>query len=289
MIKMTTYSFENFDYIDDDIILNKDVIFYRGIRENNPTVIRKDVPLYIGPKYIAEYYGNVYMVKTTKPIKLVDIRKMKNLLRLIIASRKSNENNNILNCIRYLTISFGLCSYEKQIYLLEDEADQVELQNVKTKIQNMKNLYGETTKILNPLNPEGVRVGETFIDSKSLLLLRELFKDVYDGFIAPQQYSPFHTNNYSHEEIVIFDPIKSGIERTIENPHQHIRILNNELNNKYNSYILKDNNFEFKIAYLEDKYKYYKNKKFMRDTKKEIKDFTNNIIFSKWSIEYHGS
>jgi hypothetical protein len=255
------------------------------------------VPLYIGPKYIAEYYGNVYMVKTTKSIKLLDIRKMKNLLRLIIASRKSNENNNILNCIRYLTISFGLCSYEKQIYLLEDflqiienQADQVELQNVKRSIQNMKNLYGETAKILNPLNPEGVRVGETFIDNKSLLILRELFKDVYDGFIAPQQYSPFHTNNYSHEEIVIFDPIKSGIIEIKKNKIKRINIknLNNELNDKYNSYILKDNNFEFKVytkhggAYLEDKYKYYKNKKFMRDTKKEIKDFTNNIIFSKY-------
>ena len=41
-----------------------------------------------------------------------------------------------------------------------------------------------------------------------MLVLRELFKDVCDGYIAPKLDSPFHINDIAHEEIVLFDPIK---------------------------------------------------------------------------------
>ena len=82
--------------------------------------------------------------------------------------------------------------------------------DVMSRVQGMK--MAPVLDILSPLEPEGVRIGETFIDANTMLILREIFGDKYDGFIAPRMYSPFHVGGMSHEEIVIFDPKKACLE-----------------------------------------------------------------------------
>jgi hypothetical protein len=195
---MTTYDFSKFSYVDQDIILPSNIIYYRGIDANIKTEnIIRNYPMYLGPKYIAEHYGKVYQFTSNKPIKLIDIRKLKTILNMVILSRKSNDGD-ILQSIRYLTIAFGLCSYVGQIKLLEEYIQNVSdsvidlnvLNDIKVKIKKMKAIY--PTDILNPLEPSGVRIAETTIDGKVMLILREMFKGIYDGFIAPQTWSPFH-------------------------------------------------------------------------------------------------
>lgn len=295
---MNTFNFDYFDYIDTDITFPKDIVFYRGVDElvsSSPNIIRDEYPLYIAPEHIAKEYGKIYKVVTTKPIHLLDIRKLKHIIQLIIASRKSNDPS-ILNTIRYLTISFGLCSYYDQIKLLDeyvkniDFIDKNQIDLVNKKIENMK--YADVNTILNPLSPEGVRVAETYIDSKSMMILRELFKDIYDGFIAPKLFSTFHVNNMTHEEIVIFNPKISGIQSFTQNIDINKNSLNIVLNTNYKSYILKNNIFNHKIytilrggAIDKDRYKYYENKEFMKETIKEVKMFVKAIQFKKYKYD----
>ena len=301
---MNTFTFDNFDYIDSSITFPKDIVFYRGVNDSvisSPNIIRDEYPLYIAPEHIAKEYGKVYKVVTTKPIQLLDIRKLKNIIQLIIASRKTNDPS-ILNPIRYLTISFGLCSYYDQIRLLDeymkniDFIDENQLDIVNKNIDNMK--YTNVNTILNPISPEGVRVAETYIDSKSMMILRELFKDIYDGFIAPKMFSTFHVNNMTHEEIVIFNPKESGIQSFTQNIDINKNSLNTVLDINYKSYILKNNIFKHKIftslrggasghmdPINKDRYKYYENKEFMKETIKEVKMFVKSIQFKKYKYD----
>ena len=63
---------------------------------------------------------------------------------------------------------------------------------------------------------EGVRIAETFIDGPVMAFLSQLFKDLCDGFISPRLKTPFHIEKDGEmsQEIIIFNPIKSGIAKT---------------------------------------------------------------------------
>jgi len=87
-----------------------------------------------------------------------------------------------------------------------------------------------------------------------MLILKELFSGIYDGFIAPKIWSPFHTDNYSHEEIVIFDPIKSKLDLyedtlALGSATTKPKLLEIEtvLNHNYKSYNIKDAKYPLKI------------------------------------------
>jgi hypothetical protein len=246
-------------------------------------------PMYVGPEYIASSYGTVYKLITTQPLKLLDIRKLKNIVRLIITSRKSNDSK-ILQCIRYLTIAFGLCSYSVQIKLLEEYIkdvknlveDKEQLASVIDKINIMK--YTDTRNILNPLDPEGVRVAETYIDGHVMILLRDLFDDIYDGFIAPKMFSPFHLSDKSHEEIVIFNPIKSGI-KLLKKKYKNSQIEKIHISTLlHKSYIIKDtNNFFNRKVYIggllkeNDRNDFFLNKTYIKNAEKLSKYFCKNV------------
>ena len=291
---MTTYKFAKFNYVDQDIIFPEDIVLYRGyvsITETKSDIIR-NYPIYLGPEYIAEHYGDVYKITANKPLKLIDIRKLKNILRMVILSRTSNDGS-ILQSIRYLTIAFGLCSYVGQVKLLEEYVASVSklaidatlLNDIKAKIQQMKQIY--PTDILNPLEPEGVRIAETTIDGKVMLILKELFSGIYDGFISPKLWSPFHTDNYSHEEIVIFDPIKSKLDIYDATAKPKTLELETVLNHNYKSYNIKDAKYPLKIyskfkdggASSQDRNKFYDdmNAHDLKEAIKEAKFFKQNV------------
>ena len=217
--ELTTIKFDKFSYTEDDIIIPKNYVFYRGMPKAIPVQnILRDAPLYIASKDVAKHYGEqLVAIKVTKHLRLIDFRKLKNQIRLLLATRPLNLNDAVYNCIFYLTISFGLCSYEGQVKLLEMFLKQngkdmlkSEYDDVMLRIQGMR--MAPVRDILSQLEPEGVRVGETFIDAHTMLILREIYSDKYDGFISPRMYSPFHVSGMSHEEIVIFDPKKVGLD-----------------------------------------------------------------------------
>ena len=248
---MRSFSFATFNYVDSDVHIGNNTVFYRGIDKLVPNVIRPGVPMFLGPVEIAKDYGNVYMIRTTKPIKLLDFRRLKNLMRLVITSRKNMTSvamySKFLECVEMITIAFGLCSYQGQIKLIEkytnnikDHVDKEQFDFVSTRIANMKNT--NPTHMLNPIEPEGVRIAETQIDRKVMYIIKELFGDLYDGYIAPKMYSPFHVGNASHEEVLIFDPIKSGLSVLVD---YNIPIIHEPLPlASYHVIVLEDTHFK---------------------------------------------
>ena len=217
-----TFTFDEFDYTEEEIIIPPDTIFYRGI----PTFVTKsnilqNKPLYISTKKIASQYGGqVALIKTTQQLRLIDFRKMKHLLKLMLSKRQCNDNADIIKCVFYFTIAFGFCSYKRQVELLkeflkdnQDSIPRSSLGDVADRIKKMEDEYEKCTS--NPFEPEGVRVAETSIDALVMMILEDIFSDRYDGYIAPQMFSPFHVGGISHEEIVIFDPKASKIEVVI--------------------------------------------------------------------------
>jgi len=172
-------------------------------------------------------------------------------MRLVLTARKKITSETIYNkfieCVELITIAFGLCSYQFQIQLLEKHVDQIknhidkdQFDFVKQRIDNMKST--DPRHMLNPLEPEGVRIAETQIDRKVMYIIKELFGELYDGYISPKMYSPFHVQNASHEEILIFDPIKSGL--VVDNAAMASTEPLSNILSSYNVIVLENTNFQ---------------------------------------------
>ena len=191
---MITFTFDQFDYIDPDITFPKNVIFFSTCS----TIL--DTPIYLTSK-------DTTKLITTKLIKIIDICKLKNIIKLIINSRKSNDEI-MIECIKSLTFTFG--------------------------------------------------------DSKSIMILRELFEGIYDGFITFGQ-------------IIIFNPKLSGLKIfTNDSRIIHIRNLNDALcNSSYKSYILTIS--EKQIIPIN---------KYDDEFKKEVEHFRNNVRLYKPKFSY---
>ena len=211
-----TFSFDKYDYTDEDIILPSNTVFYRGVPSNvDKTNIVRNRPMYVATKETAQHYGEqVVALRATRNLRLIDFRKMKHQVRLLLASRPPAEaNDDLKRSIFYLTIAFGLCSYQRQISLLDEflkhnsqDLPDADIKDLSKRIKWMKTAYLQLHhSSLNPFEPEGVRVAETFIDSHVMLILEEIYKKRFDGFIAPRMFSPFHVDTTTHEEIVLFD------------------------------------------------------------------------------------
>ena len=66
-----------------------------------------------------------------------------------------------------------------------------------------------------------------------MLILKDLFNGIYDGIIAPQMFSPFHTYDNIHEEIIIFKPslvleTMSDIEPKLVETHEIENLFNSQ-------------------------------------------------------------
>ena len=214
-----TFTFDQYDYTEEDIIIPPDTVFYRGIPTHiTKSNILRNTPLYISTKEIASQYGEqVALVKTTQHLRLIDFRKMKNLLKLMLTKRPCNGNADIMKCVFYFTIAFGFCSYKRQVELLkeflkdnQDSRPRSSLGDVADRIKKMEDEYEKCTS--NPFEPEGVRIAETSIDALVMMILNEIFSSEYDGYIAPKMFSPYHNGGMSSEEIVIVDPKASKVE-----------------------------------------------------------------------------
>jgi hypothetical protein len=87
---------------------------------------------------------------------------------------------------------------------------------------------------------------KTTNDTYTMGFLQELFKGIFDGFISPRLYSPFHTEkpkSMMSPEIIIFNPIDAGITELSSYPKlSNITMINiNDLLKSNHSYILIDN------------------------------------------------
>jgi hypothetical protein len=177
-----------------------------------------DYPCYFGSEETASGYlasGNrkLGIFNLSQQITLLDMRYFKVILQSIINSR-NKDTKEIFDAIATVTLAYGLCSYEKQIELIKqryckDKTIEPALKNMIQLISKVKNMKG-----FNPLEPEGVRIGETTNDGIAISFIKDIFKHRVDGIISPKMFSPFHIEkqNYLSAEIVIFDPQKSGLQ-----------------------------------------------------------------------------
>lgn len=199
------------------IIIPENTMLWRGYDTNfNPIPERY---LYYSSSSSAYEYAqkqgrDLGCFVTTNPIKLMDIRFMMNILEKII---QTNQSDIYLNDFSSSIISFGLCSLGHQISLLKmryKDVLQTQTANskeIKRNIQKMIEVY----KPLNIVEQKGVRVAETTNDGFTMAFLQELFKGLFDGFVSPRLFTPFHTEKAGqlNPEMIIFNPKASNLKQ----------------------------------------------------------------------------
>lgn len=287
---MITYLFDDFPYVDKPIYIPINTVFYRGISRaktiQNLNPLRKDTPIYIAPKYIAESYssGNtdiLYRVYLKKELRLIDIRKVINLLPMIL--NKSNTNEYNIRMSNIIKLNLGVSTIDDQISII-NQIKEIPKDRIDKLIEFSKKFR---------LFRTGVRIPITNFDSEIFILLKFIFSSYYDGIIAPQLPSPFEYNNMSHEEIIIFNA-------------DNLELLPNENNvlieqRNIMSIITgsqEPHNFDLFPIVVGGKYKksdfinrnkYFDNEKWLAKIQKKInKNFPNiSIKDDLWNNSYH--
>jgi hypothetical protein len=182
------------------IDLPKDVILWRGYDTQYPTLSER--PAYFGDRSVAEHYAQTSdthrlgLFATTRSLKLIDIRFLKVLLNDLFYERDGN-------IVKKTTVAFGLCSFKHQLRLMKTMYADSD-----PGFKAMLKVYAESD-----IEQPGVRVPETSNDGWVMAVLGELFDGVADGFVSPKLFTPYqvHTRNTLHPELIVFNPIKSGI------------------------------------------------------------------------------
>ena len=202
----------------DLLTVPKDCVFWRGYNVNYPAISNR--PAFFGSKKTASAYSNPTLGCFTnkKELKLMDIHFMKVILRQLLDEIKMKREYNIdksipskdeILCTDCITISFGICSLAHQIAVMNKLYKDIP--NF-TPLAKMKEYYN--TMKYTAIEQSGFRVGETTVDGVSMYFLRDFFKGYADGFFSPTLPSPFHIERGGvlHPEIIIFNPIESGVE-----------------------------------------------------------------------------
>jgi hypothetical protein len=166
----------------------------------------------------------IFRVKTD--IELYDLRYIKKISMDIFVQRKNNTQVAIDAC-KALALSYGICSYTKQLELYKErypcECNKVTCEKCiryKSLLDFTKTLKeSEITSGVNLVEPQGVRIAETENDIVSGLLLKHLFQKVVNGYIAPRMYSPYHiekTNQLHNPEVLLFNVEKDDLLEEIK-------------------------------------------------------------------------
>ena len=208
-----------------------------------------------------------------------------------------------------LALSFGLVSLYKQLNLYKNRYTTTLKDD--TRYEKIVEYYNNYEKSIekyiwqNPIELQGIRIGETNNDVESTIILKEIFGNLFDGIISPVIFSPYFDDNNIPNEILLFEPSKCLNEMT------NIVNLNNENNitsisirdiiksNNINlfsvPYFMKSNEetyFQYggksyknnKIDYIYDKNDllniyYDKNNNEVKQLKKQGKEFKKNMFY----------
>jgi hypothetical protein len=217
------YDFDEFPPVYNKIYLPKNTLLYRGYDSHFPIISER--PSYytskinVASSYLRNSFHKLSAFKTTKTLKLYDLRYIKHILTDLLTQLESNDESIIKFC-EILTISYGLSSCNYQLELLKKVFGSTYDTKVYDSITKflidckINKKHNRTVFGINPLEPQGIRIGETTTDSISALFLKDLFSDQIAGYIAPKMKSPFHytQGGINTAEILIFNPKMSGLE-----------------------------------------------------------------------------
>lgn len=187
------------------IKIPENMIFYRGYSTRHPVLSERFA--YFSEKKVAKSYikTSEYTMSAftnTRVLRVLDVRFMMSILREMIYSDIPDESN------LPVILSFGLCSLRHQIKLMNKRYPRPEL---RTKGHEL------LQKIVDNINSDslherqGVRIGETTNDAYTMAFLSVLFENFVDGFVSPRLNSPYHSGNTMAPELIIFNPVRSGI------------------------------------------------------------------------------
>lgn len=214
--RLKRLEFSSFPYVlNKTIIIPEDIFIFRGYhKDTNPV---SEVPTYYSSLEVAGFYSEkpdhkLGFYKTTKQLRLLDIRYIIMLFKEMFNYPTKNYD---LDFLEQMTLSLGLCSLDCQMKLLKKYINNIR-PDLYDKFQQKYNRLDVDKMIgyVNPVEFQGVRLGITEIDRYMIAHLKAMFYDKYeiDGFIAPRTFSIFlNEDNFLYEEIVLFNPFKSGI------------------------------------------------------------------------------
>jgi hypothetical protein len=155
-----------------------------------------------------------------------------------------------------LALSYGLISLYKQLSLYKIRySEKITSDPRYQKIiayYNDYELKKDKELFQNPLELQGIRIGEINNDVESTVILKQIFGEHFDGFISPNIFSPYFDKNYIPNgvlrklpisgEILLFNPSDSIIELET--------IPNNSISININKILLKNNIHLFSVPFF---------------------------------------
>lgn len=219
---------DKFDITYGPIDLPVNSVFYRGYNKNYASI--GDRPSYysfsenVCESYALESDCEIGAFATTRPLRLYDLRFIRTVLSDLFPQRKSNHREVLESC-NTLALAYGVCTYNRQLELFQmrykDDSSEKHKKHIEHMLLMKAHIESQATMTgINPVETQGFRIAETNNDAEAVMLLREIFGNVIDGYIAPRMYSPYHvekTNNMMIAELVVFNPKYAGI-RSVKDP-----------------------------------------------------------------------
>jgi hypothetical protein len=283
------------------IIIDENTLFFKAYSTKYGSQINNR-PSYFGEIDNATRYlkngRKLGIFSTKRKIRLLDIRYISQIINDLILLRKNNDFETIIKGYMTLSLSYGLVSLYKQLNLYKVRYSTTLDTDIRYKkmIQYYNEFESEKDKQLfqNPLELQGIRIGETNNDVDSTFILKEIFGNFFDGFICPTIFSPYFDENSIPNEILLFNPLDVIIEmETIPNNSETINIneilIQNNINLFTVPFFMKNNEttyFQYggkknNIDYIFEKNILINNKKNLNELKKQGRNFKKNMISNK--------
>ena len=305
---MTKHKILDFKYfpsiIGQPIIISKNTLFFKSYNTNHGS------PINNRPSYFCEIDNATKYLKssrklgiysTKRKIKLLDIRYISQIINDLILLRKDNNFDTIIKGYMTLALSYGLVSLYKQLNLYKMRYLSTLDTDIRYKkiIEYYNDFESKTDKELfqNPLELQGIRIGETNNDVESTFILKEIFGDFFDGFICPTLFSPYFDDNNIPNEILLFNPLSTIIEiNSIPSDSETVNISKILLKNNINlftvPFFMKNNDKTYfhhggtknNIDYIFEKNILINNKINLTDLKEQGYEFKKNMINNKFVI-----
>lgn len=202
--------FEHFHYFDNLLELPKHSLFYRGVSRSirNEDILKRTLIFLTCNKELARYYGDGHYcsIETTKPIKVMDLRKVGSLLSIMLDFMPKTNNRVLLS----LMTSFGFITdmttqYQSLKCISDMNQDYSELRDAASYFYNKMNVKKKEYNII--YNPKGVRFSITSVDGYAYEACKSIFGRYFDGIISPNLDTiESNTKTFQGCELVLFEP-----------------------------------------------------------------------------------
>lgn len=230
------------------ITIPENYVVYRG--GTTPPLLKSD-PRFFSDFPTANLYTQIQPGYKTyaccvNELKLMDIRTLRYLFLEYVGYNRLMFSDDELGLIKKILFALGLIPLKEQLQYIQTGADiHTGLQHWKNKFPDENNIsdleyeircdYEAKTGGVTPMNFDenieyymnfGNRISECSIDDYMVGLLKIIFQDTIDGYIAPRLETVWHDFNF-HPELCLFNPSKSlklcsEVPTNIQNPDTFI-------------------------------------------------------------------